>query len=95
MKENLSISKGLIVAEAVMMGMAPDFGRSQAHDVVYDACSVVNETGGTLTEVVAALPAGTRHFDHATIGRLAEPENYLGLAPQMLDRALTLSSLLP
>lgn len=48
MKHNLGISKGLTVAEAMMMGMALHIGRQQASGVVYDACRVVNETGGTL-----------------------------------------------
>ncbi len=38
MAANLDISRGLIVAEAVMMGLAPQLGRQEAHDVVYDAC---------------------------------------------------------
>lgn len=91
MKVNLGISKGLIVAEAVMMGMAPFIGRQQAHDVVYDACRAVNEKGGTLADALAALPEVTRHFDRATIDRLTDPSNYLGLAPQMVDRAIELS----
>src|ERR1700761_9175079 len=61
MKQNLGISKGLIVAEGVMMGMAPFIGRQQAHDVVYDACRTVNERGGTLAEALIALPAVTQH----------------------------------
>lgn len=52
MKHNLGISKGLIVAEAVMMQMAPYTGRQQAHDIVYDACRTVNESGGTLAEAL-------------------------------------------
>jgi 3-carboxy-cis,cis-muconate cycloisomerase len=92
MRQNLGISKGLIVAEAVMMGLAPTIGRQQAHDVVYDACRAVNESGGTLAEALAALPAVTRHVDRATIDRLTDPANYLGLAPQMVDRALALST---
>jgi 3-carboxy-cis,cis-muconate cycloisomerase len=91
MKQNLGISKGLIVAEAVMMGMAPFIGRHQAHDVVYDACRTVNERGGTLAEALIALPAVTQHFDRAAIDRLTDPANYLGLAPQMVDRAVEIS----
>ena len=83
---------GLIVAEAVMMGLAPAVGRQQAHDIVYDACRTVNDQGGTLAEALAALPAVTKHFDRAAIDRLTDPANYLGLAPQMVDRALQLSS---
>ena len=92
MRHNLGISKGLIVAEAVMMGLAPVMGRQQAHDVVYDACRTVNEHGGTLADALMALPAVTSHFDRPAIERLTDPANYLGLAPQMVDRALAHSS---
>lgn len=95
MRRNLGISRGLIVAEAVMMGLAPAIGRQQAHDVVYDACRTVNEQGGTLAEALAALPAVTAHFDRAAIDRLTDPANYLGLSPQMVDRALAASGALP
>ncbi|CAB3806637.1 3-carboxy-cis,cis-muconate cycloisomerase [Paraburkholderia fynbosensis] len=91
MKHNLGISKGLIVAEAVMMGMAPYTGRQQAHDIVYDACRTVNEHGGTLAQALAALPEVTKHFDRAAIDRMTDPANYLGLAPQMVDQAIALS----
>jgi 3-carboxy-cis,cis-muconate cycloisomerase len=92
MKYNLGLSKGLIVAEAVMMGMAPFTGRQQAHDIVYDACRTVNEKGGTLAEALIALPEVTKHFDRAAIDRLTDPANYLGLAPQLVDRAIELSN---
>jgi len=92
MRHNLGMSRGLIVAEAVMMGLAPAVGRQQAHDIVYDACRTVNDQGGTLAEALAALPAVAKHFDRAAIDRLTDPANYLGLAPQMVDRALQLSS---
>lgn len=92
MGQNLAISRGLIVAEAVMMGLAPAMGRQQAHDVVYDACRTVNEQGGTLAEALAALPAVTQHFDRAAIDHLTDPANYLGLAPAMVDRALAASA---
>lgn len=88
MKQNLAMSNGLIVAEAVMMGLAPAIGRQPAHDLVYDACRVVNERGGTLADALCAMPAITSHFDRAAIDRLTDPANYLGLAPQMVDRAV-------
>ena len=92
MRRNLGLSRGLIVAEAVMMGLAPAIGRQQAHDVVYDACRTVNEHGGTLADALAALPAVTAHFDRAAIDRLTDPANYLGLAPVMVDRAIAQSA---
>ena len=88
MLHNLGISKGLIVAEAVMMQLAPSLGRQQAHDVVYDACRVVNTQGGTLAEVLAGDTNIAAHFDRAAIDRMTDPANYLGLAPQMVDRVI-------
>jgi 3-carboxy-cis,cis-muconate cycloisomerase len=92
MRENLGLSRGLIVAEAVMMGLAPALGRQQAHDLVYGACRTVNTQGGTLAEALAALPAVTQHLDRATIERLTDPGNYIGLAAQMVDQAIQVSA---
>jgi 3-carboxy-cis,cis-muconate cycloisomerase len=91
MAENLDISRGLIVAEAVMMGLAPDIGRQEAHDVVYDACRIANEKGMTLAGALSADPRVSERIDRATIDRLTSPGNYLGLAPEMVDRVIASS----
>ena len=88
MAQNLDISRGLIVAEAVMMGLAPQVGRQQAHDIVYDACRMANEKGMTLADALSADPQVSARIDRATIDRLTSPGNYLGLAPEMVDRVL-------
>jgi 3-carboxy-cis,cis-muconate cycloisomerase len=71
-----------------MMGLAPHIGRPRAHDVVYGACRTVADKGGSLAEVLASMPEITAHLDRAAINRLTDPANYVGLAPQMVDRAL-------
>jgi 3-carboxy-cis,cis-muconate cycloisomerase len=91
MAENLEISRGLILAEAVMMGLAPQIGRQQAHDVVYDACRLANEKQMTLADALSANPQISGRIDRATIERLTSPGNYLGLAPEMVDRVLAAS----
>ncbi len=91
MADNLGISRGLIVAEAVMMGLAPQMGRQEAHDVVYDACRLANEKGLTLADALASDPRVSTRIDRGTIDRLTAPENYLGLAPVMVDRVLAAS----
>jgi 3-carboxy-cis,cis-muconate cycloisomerase len=88
MAKNLDISRGLIVAEAVMMGLAPQLGRQEAHDLVYDACRRANEQHITLAEALFADPQVTDRIDRATIERLTSPGNYLGLAPVMVDRVI-------
>ena len=88
MRTNLSLSNGLIVAEAVMMGLAPFIGRQDAHDVVYAACRIVNEQGGTLASVLSSMPEVASRLDQALIEQLTSPTNYLGMAPQMVDRVV-------
>lgn len=88
MRQNLDMTRGLIVAEAVMMGLAPALGRQVAHDVVYAACRVANDDGISLLDALLARSEVTERLDRAELERLTDPANYLGLAPQMVDRAL-------
>ena len=46
------------------------------------------EQGGTLAEVLMKDPEVTEHFDAEQIAEFTDPANYLGLAPQMVDRVL-------
>ncbi|MFV2947196.1 class-II fumarase/aspartase family protein [Pseudomonas japonica] len=88
MRQNLDMTRGLIVAEAVMMGLAPALGRQVAHDVVYAACRVANDDGISLLDALLVRPEVTDRLERAELERLTDPANYLGLAPQMVDRAL-------
>lgn len=92
MAKNLDMTKGLIVAEAVMMGLAPYIGRQDAHDVVYDACRVVNEQGGRLADVLNGMPSISSRLAPEIIEQLTDPKNYLGMAPQMVDQVLANSA---
>src|SRR5262249_5921817 len=38
MRANIDITNGLVMSEAVMMGLGPYIGREYAHDLVYDLC---------------------------------------------------------
>ena len=70
------------------MGLAPALGRQVAHDVVYAACRVANDDGISLLDALLARSEVTERLDRAELERLTDPANYLGLAPQMVDRAL-------
>lgn len=88
MRRNLDVSQGLIMAEAVMMGLAPALGRTVAHDVVYDACRKAIADGGHLSDALKADATIAEKLDASEIDRLMEPTNYLGAADAMIDRVL-------
>jgi len=86
MRRNLDLTGGLIVAEAVMMALAPHIGRGDAHDLVYTCCRRALEEGTPLLAQLEKEPAVTRHFDSPALARLVDPANYLGTAQAMVDR---------
>jgi 3-carboxy-cis,cis-muconate cycloisomerase len=88
MRKNLGLTGGLIVAEAVMMALAPRVGRQTAHDLVYAACRNALDRGSTLREELSARAEVARHLDEERLAALTDPANYLGAAPAMVDRAL-------
>lgn len=88
MRRNLDITSGLIVAEAVMMGLAPQMGRQVAHDVVYESCRLAADRDISLLDALMQSPEVTKHLDRPALAKLCDPSNYLGLAPQMVDRVV-------
>src|SRR4051812_45668186 len=92
MRANLDITKGLIVSEAVMMGLGSKLGRQYAHDLVYDVCRQVVATGRPLAELLAENKEIAKHMNKAELQKLCDPANYLGQAGEMVDRVLELRS---
>jgi 3-carboxy-cis,cis-muconate cycloisomerase len=86
MRQNLDLTQGLIVAEAVMMGLAPHFGRQQAHDIVYEACREALAQGRSLLDVLKANAAVAGALPEERLRALCDPANYLGSAPGMVDK---------
>jgi 3-carboxy-cis,cis-muconate cycloisomerase len=88
MRANLDLTKGLIVSEAVMMGLGPYLGRQYAHDLVYDICRKVVATGRPLVDLLAENTEIAKHLDRPALEKLCDPANYLGEAGAMVDRVL-------
>jgi 3-carboxy-cis,cis-muconate cycloisomerase len=88
MRRNLDRTGGLIVAEAVMMGLAPHLGRSRAHDVVYECCRESLDKGTPFVDALAAHSDIAGAMKRKQIEKLADPANYLGSAPEMVERYL-------
>ena len=88
MGRNLDHSRGLIVAEAVMMALAPHTGRKEAHDIVYAGCRRAVEGSISLYDALKDEVVLTSHLEGEVLKSLTEPRNYLGEAPEMVDRVL-------
>ena len=88
MRANLDLTGGLIVAEAVMMGLAPLLGREAAHHVVKHACDRALSEGITLTAALGHEPAVVARLDATAIARLVDPARYLGSTGAFIDRVL-------
>ena len=91
MRANIDLTNGLVMSEAVMMGLGPHIGREYAHDLVYDLCRDALREDKPLLDVLAAHPEISRHLDRAALARLCDPANYLGQAGVMVDRVLALA----
>src|SRR5262249_54273156 len=83
MAKNLGMTHGLIVAEAVMMGLAPHTGRNEAHDLVYDACRKAIESDRPLYDVLLDVPEVAGPLG-AALKALTDPANYLGATQAMI-----------
>ncbi|TMH98778.1 MAG: 3-carboxy-cis,cis-muconate cycloisomerase [Betaproteobacteria bacterium] len=88
MRANLDSTKGLVVSEAVMMGLAPYLGRERAHDLVYDLCREAIRQDRSLLDLLSENAAIIKHVDRKKLGELCDPSNYLGLSGVMVDRVL-------
>ncbi|HKA74356.1 MAG TPA: 3-carboxy-cis,cis-muconate cycloisomerase [Xanthobacteraceae bacterium] len=88
MRANLDLTGGMIVSEAVMMGLGPKLGRQRAHDIVYDVCRKVAATGRPLLDLLMEDPGIAGAATRAELAALTDPANYLGLAGEMVDRVL-------
>ncbi len=88
MRANMDMTRGLIVSEAVMMGLAPALGRQAAHDLVYEACRIATDERRALLDVLLDMTEVTAKLDRDALAQLCEPGNYVGEAPEMVDRLL-------
>jgi 3-carboxy-cis,cis-muconate cycloisomerase len=90
MRANIDLTNGLVMSEAVMMGLGPCIGRERAHDLVYDLCREALRSNRPLLDLLAGHPEISRHLDREALARLCDPSHYLGQAGVMVDRVLAM-----
>lgn len=89
MKANLESTRGLIVAEAVMMDLAKFTGRQEAHEIVYGACVSALDQDSSLLEALMKVPEVTSNLSAEKVASLCDPTQYLGCCRLMVDELLS------
>ena len=88
MLENLGLTHGLVMSESVAGALASSLGRARAGELVSEAAQQVGAGHATLREALLALPEITAAIDPERLEQALAPEHYLGVADQLIDRAL-------
>ena len=88
MRVNLALSHGLIMAEAVSVALAGKIGKAQAHQLVEEAARKASKEERHLRDVLTDDKRITAKLPAAEIAKLFEPEAYIGVAGEFIDRLL-------
>jgi adenylosuccinate lyase len=86
MRENLDLSGGLIMSEALMLELGKQIGRQRAHDAVYEAAQAAVVQSRPFRETLAEDPHVKGGLSAAQIEALLDPARYTGLCRQLAER---------
>src|SRR5690606_41479870 len=88
MCRNLECTQGLIMAEALMMSLAPKLGRLNAHHVVEAACKQAVAEQRHLLDVAQNHPEILAVFNSEQLSQIFNPQHYLGNTQHQIDAVL-------
>lgn len=88
MQRNIETTQGLIMAEAVMMALAPKIGRLNAHHLVEKACKQAVAEQSHLQDIVSSFVEVKQYFSADELTLIFKPESYLGNIQDQIDAVL-------
>lgn len=88
MQANLDLTQGLVMAEAVMMALAPKLGRLNAHHWIEQACQQAVKQQRHLYDVLSEMPEISAQFDQHTLAQMFQVQHYLGNIQAQIDAVL-------
>lgn len=88
MAENLELTEGLVMAEAVVWALAPTVGRRRAQRLVEAASRQAVLSVRPLRDELLKAPEVAEALDSESIDTLLDPAHYLGATDALIDRAL-------
>ena len=84
MRANLDATGGRLLAERILLALAPRAGHAEAKAAVQAAATA----DGSFRDALRAQPAVTAHLDAAALDALLDPAGYLGATDTFIERAL-------
>lgn len=88
MQRNIECTQGLIMAEAVMMALAPHIGRLEAHHLVEKACVTAVQEQRHLQVVLSEINQVQQYFNSEQLEHIFNPHSYLGNIQTQIDAVL-------
>jgi 3-carboxy-cis,cis-muconate cycloisomerase len=88
MRANLGMTGGLVLAEAIVMQLAPVMGKREAHAQVERAARRAGAEHRAFADVLGEDPAVSAILDRARIEQALSPDNYLGSAAAFVASVL-------
>jgi 3-carboxy-cis,cis-muconate cycloisomerase len=86
MRNNLDITQGLIMAEAITLALSAKISRQDAHRLVEEASQKAVAEKRSLQNVLSEDARVTEHLSGPVLGRLFEPMSHQGAAQTFIDR---------
>ena len=90
MARNLEHLDGLVLAERLMLALAPRMGRNEAHALVEELSKMTATQKRQLRDLALADARVTAHLSPIIIETLFDPTGYLGASANFIDNALAL-----
>ena len=88
MQRNISMMKGYLLSEKVMLELGKQVGKSTAHEWLYEASMDGIEKGLGFAEALAAHPHVSDTYSAEQIEELTQPQHYLGTIGEQVDRVV-------
>ena len=89
MTQNLALTQGGIVAEAVMYGLGWKMGRGAAHELTMKLARQAHAEHKALLDVMLKNQEASKHLTEAEMRDLVNPQNYLGMAEAVVDKVIS------
>jgi adenylosuccinate lyase len=90
--ENLEMTEGAIMSEALMFRLSDALGKQSAHHVLHSVLMRAAETGTPFKQALKEAPELAGKFDDSEIAGLLDYTSYVGTAGDQVDAAIAESA---